>query len=74
MKVNQYLSTHHTLISLGLLYHITEAITRRISLERKASSNPQFLNVLTRPLTHRIIEVKEKTKLSFLHQIKYVHF
>ena len=38
--------------------HLTEAITRTISLERKAGSNPQFLNVLTRPLTHRIIEVE----------------
>ena len=41
----------------GLLFHLTEAITRTISLDRKATSNPQFLNVLTRPLTHRIIEV-----------------
>ncbi len=42
---------------LGLLFHLTEAITRTITLDRKASSNPQFLNVLTKPLTHRIIQV-----------------
>ncbi|CAF1500886.1 unnamed protein product [Rotaria sordida] len=44
----------------GLLFHITEAITRSSSLERKANSNPQFLNVLTKPLTHRIIQLDEK--------------
>lgn len=41
----------------GVLFHLTEAITKTISLDRKASSNPQFLNVLTKPLTHRIIQV-----------------
>ncbi|CAF1500458.1 unnamed protein product [Rotaria magnacalcarata] len=44
----------------GLLFHLTGAITRSISLERKASTNPQFLNVLTKPLTHRIIQLDEK--------------
>ena len=42
----------------GLLYHLTDAITKTISLDRQAGSNPQFLNVLTRPLTHRIIQVE----------------
>jgi sodium-dependent phosphate cotransporter len=42
----------------GLLFHLTEAITRTINLDRKASSNPQFLNVLTKPITHRIIQVR----------------
>lgn len=41
------------------MFHLTEAITKTISLDRKTSSNPQFLNVLTRPLTHRIIQVRE---------------
>jgi len=52
------------LIELGVLFHLTEAITRNISLDRKASSNPQFLNVLTRPLTHRIIQVTSISPLS----------
>ncbi|CAF3408018.1 unnamed protein product [Rotaria socialis] len=43
----------------GLLFHLTGAITRSISLERQASTNPQFLNVLTKPLTHRIIQLDE---------------
>ncbi|CAF2989825.1 unnamed protein product [Rotaria sp. Silwood2] len=47
-------------IASSLLYHLTEAITRTISLDRKASSNPQFLNVLTKPITHRIIHLDEK--------------
>ncbi|UJR28994.1 hypothetical protein I4U23_010212 [Adineta vaga] len=47
-------------IASGLLFHLTEVITQRISLDRKASSNPQFLNVLTKPLTHRIIQLDEK--------------
>ena len=42
----------------GLLYHLTDAITKTISLDRQAGSNPQFLNVLTKPLTHRIIQVE----------------
>ncbi|CAF0731055.1 unnamed protein product [Adineta steineri] len=44
----------------GVLFHLTEVITRTISLDRKASTNPQFLNALTRPLTHRIIQLDEK--------------
>ncbi|CAF1110963.1 unnamed protein product [Rotaria sp. Silwood1] len=47
-------------LASGLLFHLTEAITRTISLDRKAGSNPQFLNVLTKPLTHRIIQLDEK--------------
>jgi sodium-dependent phosphate cotransporter len=55
----------------GLLFHITEQITRTISLDRKASSNPQFLNVLTKPLTHRIIEVRKLLLLKSYRKIVY---
>lgn len=52
------ISLHYSFLFKGVLYHLTEAITRTISLDRKATSNPQFLNVITRPLTHRIIQVR----------------
>lgn len=53
----------------GVLFHLTEAITNTISLDRKSSSNPQFLNVLTKPLTHRIIQVSDRR----LQQEQYFH-
>ena len=54
------IASHHSFLFKGVLYHLTEAITGTISLDRKATSNPQFLNVITRPLTHRIIQVSHR--------------
>ena len=62
-------SSFHEDLFVGVLFHLTEAITRTISLDRKTSSNPQFLNVLTRPLTHRIIQVRESWSMRFLKKV-----
>ncbi len=44
-------------INLGMLYHLTDAITNSIDLKQNPNSNPEFLTVITKPLTERIVQV-----------------
>jgi len=43
-----------------MLYHLTYAITNGINLQSNENSNPEFLTVLTKPLTERIIQLDKK--------------
>ncbi|CAF1547039.1 unnamed protein product [Rotaria magnacalcarata] len=47
-------------IASNMLYHITEAITKSINLKQGSNSNPEFLTVITKPLTERIIQLDKK--------------
>ncbi len=44
-------------IASGMLYHLTDAVTKSINLQRNPSSNPEFLTVITKPLTEKIVQV-----------------
>ncbi|CAF4364450.1 unnamed protein product, partial [Rotaria sp. Silwood2] len=41
----------------NMLYHLTNPITKSINLKRNPNSNPQFLTVITKSLTERIVQV-----------------
>ncbi|CAF2794072.1 unnamed protein product [Rotaria sp. Silwood2] len=44
-------------ITSNMLYHLTNPITKSINLKRNPNSNPQFLTVITKSLTERIVQV-----------------
>lgn len=44
-------------IASGMLFHLTDVITRSIPLNGTSTSNPEFLTVLTKPLTEKIVQV-----------------
>ncbi|CAF1492936.1 unnamed protein product [Adineta ricciae] len=47
-------------IASGMLYRLTGAITNSIDLQRNPNSNPEFLTVITKPLTETIIRLDKK--------------
>ncbi|CAF4817587.1 unnamed protein product, partial [Rotaria sp. Silwood2] len=47
-------------IASNMLYHLTNLITKSINLKRNPNSNPEFLTVITKPLTQRIIQLDKK--------------
>ncbi|CAF1012700.1 unnamed protein product [Rotaria sordida] len=47
-------------IASNMLYHLTNAITKSINLKRNPNSNPEFLTVITKPLTERIVQLDKK--------------
>ena len=51
-------------IASGMLYRLTDAITSSLSLQRNANSNPEFLTVITRPLTELIVQVRDTEQRS----------
>ena len=42
---------------LDMLFHLTESITNSIKVQQNSNSNPQFLPVITKPLTTKIVQV-----------------
>lgn len=42
-----------------MLYHLTNAMTNSMNLKRDPNSNPEFLTVITKPLTERIVQVND---------------
>jgi hypothetical protein len=40
-----------------MLYHLTNAITNSLDLKQNPNSNPEFLTVITKPLTELIVQV-----------------
>ncbi len=57
-----------------MLYHLTGAITNSIDLKRNANSNPEFLTVITKPLTQLIVQVIEKKRNFFENKKIFVDF
>ncbi|CAF5182845.1 unnamed protein product, partial [Rotaria sp. Silwood1] len=47
-------------IASNMLYHLTNSITKSINLKRNPNSNPEFLTVITKPLTERIVLLDKK--------------
>ncbi|CAF1395105.1 unnamed protein product [Adineta steineri] len=47
-------------IASSMLFHLTDIITNSINLERNSTANPEFLTVLTKPLTERIVQLDKK--------------
>ncbi|CAF3909468.1 unnamed protein product [Rotaria sp. Silwood1] len=47
-------------IASNMLYHLTRLITKSINLKRNPNSNPEFLTVITKPLTERIVRLDKK--------------
>ncbi|CAF4387046.1 unnamed protein product [Rotaria sp. Silwood2] len=47
-------------ITSNMLYHLTNPITKSINLKRNPNSNPQFLTVITKSLTERIVQLNKK--------------
>ncbi|CAF3832967.1 unnamed protein product, partial [Rotaria sp. Silwood1] len=47
-------------IASNMLYHLTNSITKSINLKRNPNSNPEFLTVITKPLTERIVRLDKK--------------
>ncbi|CAF3332402.1 unnamed protein product [Rotaria sp. Silwood2] len=45
-------------ITSNMLYHLTNSITKSINLKRNPNSNPQFLTVITKSLTERIVQIE----------------
>ncbi|CAF1352594.1 unnamed protein product, partial [Didymodactylos carnosus] len=41
----------------GLLYHLTRVLTQSIGKHQNAGSNQEFLSVITKPITERIIQI-----------------
>ncbi|UJR16768.1 hypothetical protein I4U23_003668 [Adineta vaga] len=44
----------------GMLFHLTDGITKLINFKRNSNSNPEFLTVITKPLTERIVQLDRK--------------
>lgn len=42
-----------------MLYHLTNVITTSINATERSNSNPEFLTVITKPLTERIVQVRK---------------
>ncbi|CAF4143331.1 unnamed protein product [Rotaria sordida] len=47
-------------IASNMLYHLTNLITKSINIKRNPNSNPEFLTVITKPLTERIVQLDKK--------------
>ncbi|CAF4946721.1 unnamed protein product, partial [Rotaria sp. Silwood1] len=45
--------------SFNVLYHLTNSIIKSINLKRNPNSNPQFLTVIAKSLTERILDKKK---------------
>lgn len=48
----------YEIFTIGMLYRLTGAITGSFDLKRNPDSNPEFLTVITKPLTEKIVQVK----------------
>jgi sodium-dependent phosphate cotransporter len=56
-KDNLFFFYFKKLKCIGMLYHLTDVITNSINLQRNPNSNPEFLTVITKPLTDLIVQV-----------------
>ena len=54
-----------------MLYHFTNAITNSINLEPNANSNPQFLTIITKPLTNKIVQVRTRQEKSCFNDFNF---
>ena len=55
---------------VGMLFRLTDAITKSIAFKKNSNTNPEFLTVITKPLTERIIQVCSfRTKRIEMHRI-----